>query len=105
MLFRSSRADPTRPHRAWNELSDAPWFPGLKSLNVTGAELGDSGVLRLVARGRPLALTELVVPANNLTPAGTRRLIVRPELSRLRSLVAGSRARPPKIINGIAVYE
>jgi uncharacterized protein (TIGR02996 family) len=99
------RADPARPHRAWNELPDAPWFDQLKFLNLTDARLGDQGILRLVARGRPLALTELVVRDNNLTPAGIRRLIARRELSNLRSLVAGSRDRPPKFINGVAVYE
>jgi uncharacterized protein (TIGR02996 family) len=103
--LRVSRADPARPHRAWTELPDAPWFPQLKSLNLTGAWLGDRGVLRLVARARPLALTELVARGNNLTPAGIRRLIALPELPHLRVLVAGSRDRPPKVINGVAVYE
>jgi uncharacterized protein (TIGR02996 family) len=103
--LRVSRADPGRPHRAWNELPDAPWFPQLKSLNLTGAWLGDRGVLRLVARGRPLALTELVVSGNNLTPAGIRRLIARAELRQLRAVVAGSRARPPRYVDGVAVYE
>jgi hypothetical protein len=103
--LRVSRADPARPHRAWNELPDAPWFPHLKSLNLTGAWLGDHGLLRLIARRRPLALTELVVPGNNLTPDGIRRLINRPELPHLRLLAVNARTRPPRHVHGVAVYE
>jgi uncharacterized protein (TIGR02996 family) len=103
--LRMSGAEAGRPHRGWAELVEAPWFPHLRAVNLFGARLGDDGVVKLLGRGLPLALTELVLIDNDLTPAGIRRLIARPELSNLRVLIAGSRDRPPKFINGVAVYE
>src|SRR5262249_10951680 len=105
--LRVSGADPDRPHPAWFDLADVPWFPRLRALNLAGACLGDGGVSRLLARGRPLALTELPLRGNIWSAAGVRRLTARPELRTLRVVVTGYRAgaRPPHRIDGVLVYE
>lgn len=103
--LRVAGVDPGRPHPSWTELADAPWFRGLKGLYLRGAGLDDDGALRVLARGRALALTKLNLEHNNLTPAGVLRLLGRPELRRLRAFRLGSRSRAPRLLNGVAVYE
>jgi uncharacterized protein (TIGR02996 family) len=102
--LRVSDADRAVPHRAWGELADAPWFPGVRSLNLPGGRLGDRGAIELLGRGRTLALTYLGLADNDLTEAGLRRLTALPELRNLRRLVVGSGPQPPFTVDGVAVY-
>jgi uncharacterized protein (TIGR02996 family) len=77
--------DPNRPAAAWLDLSDAPWFPGLRALDLWGCALGNIGVVRLAKTG-PRALTRLNIGMNGVTEAGLRSLADAPELRHLRSI-------------------
>src|SRR5262249_41008332 len=93
--LRVSGAGPDRPLPAWFDLADVPWFPRLRALNLSGACLGDGGVSRLLARGRPLALTELTLPGNNLTAARIPRLLRPPAPRRSPPAPPGPRSSGP----------
>jgi uncharacterized protein (TIGR02996 family) len=77
------------PGPQWEDLADAPWFPGLRSLDLSHCFLDDGAMDRLLASDRPLALTRLNLAENSLGPTAIRRLTSTRALARVRRLVLG----------------
>jgi uncharacterized protein (TIGR02996 family) len=78
--------DPARPPAAWEDLSDATWFRGLRSLDLRDCALTDDTILRLLTGRGPLALTYLDLRGNYVTPRGIRRLYSSGAVTQLRCL-------------------